>query len=238
MWQLAESIAALGEACEALGIPVTGGNVSLYNETRVGAAAGDPPSHLADAGHRRARLLEDAQDAVGLAFEDEGDLVFLIGAPTAPGLAGSELQQHLDAPLGGVLAPVDLEIEANLGEVLSEAAREGLLHSAHDVGGGGLLANLAESAVAGDVGVSIVGIDDADPVQWLFSESPGRVVVTVPSHHVLAFAQLCEDAAVPLRDIGTVGGDRLEIVGLLDLDLEDVRSAYDGGLDRVLESPA
>ncbi|MFA9432648.1 phosphoribosylformylglycinamidine synthase subunit PurL [Egicoccus sp. AB-alg2] len=229
MWQLAESIAGMGEACEALGIPVTGGNVSLYNETRGRAIHPTPVVGVLG-------VLEDAEDAVGLAFEDEGDVVFLLGGPTEPGLAGSELQRFLDLPLGGRLAPVDLDREAAIGEVLQVAARERLLQTAHDVSAGGLLVTLAESCVAGAVGVEVAVDPDLDPAQALFSESPGRVVVTVTSRNVRAFAQLCADAEVPLTDIGTVGGDALVVRGLVDVTLDDLEAAHLHGLGDVLDA--
>jgi phosphoribosylformylglycinamidine synthase subunit PurL len=230
MWQFAESVAGMGEACEALGIPITGGNVSLYNETRVGDVSQHiwPTPVVGVLG-----VLEDAERAVGLAFENEGDIVFLMGADTRPGLAGSALQQYLDAPLGGRLAPVDLDLEAGIAEVLYEAAHEGLLHSAHDVGHGGLLLTLVESCVGGDVGVTIQPEPGVDPRQVLFSESPGRVVVSVPSVNVRTFASLCADAGVPLRDIGTVGGDRLDIAEVVDLPLADIRAARESALPRL-----
>jgi phosphoribosylformylglycinamidine synthase subunit PurL len=227
MWQLAESIRALGEATRALGVPVTGGNVSLYNETRGRAIHPTPVVGILG-------LLEHTEDTVDLALEDEGDLVFLLGAATVPGLAGSELQRYLDAPLGGVLAPVDLDLEAAIAEVLQVAAREGWLHSAHDVSSGGLLVTLAESAVAGDIGIEVDLPRDLPPAQVLCSESPGRVVVTVPSRHVRDLAQLCGDADVPLTDIGTVGGDRLSVEGLVDLGMDEVRRALTGGLAATL----
>jgi phosphoribosylformylglycinamidine synthase subunit PurL len=223
MWQLAEVIAGMGEACEALGVPVTGGNVSLYNESASGAIHPTPVVGVLG-------VLEDAHDAVGFGFEDEGDVVFCVGAPTVAGLAGSELQRHLGRTLGGVLAPVDLDLEATLAEVLHVAARERLLHSAHDVSAGGLLVTLVESSLAGDVGVEVAPLAQLPAVQILFSESPGRVVVTVPSHNVRAFAELCADAELPLADIGTVGGDRVVVRDLVDLDLEDVRAAFESGL--------
>jgi phosphoribosylformylglycinamidine synthase subunit PurL len=229
MWQLAESIRALGEATRALGVPVTGGNVSLYNETRGRAIHPTPVVGILG-------LLEHTEDTVDLALEDEGDLVFLLGAPTAPGLAGSELQRYLDAPLGGVLAPVDLDLEAAIAEVLQVAARAGWLHSAHDVSSGGMLVTLAESAVAGDIGIEVDLPRDLSPAQVLCSESPGRVVVTVPSRHVRDLAQLCGDADVPLTDIGTVGGDRLNVEGLVDLGMDEVRRALTGGLAATLSS--
>ena len=240
MWQLAASIEAMGEACRTLGVPVTGGNVSLYNETQGRAIHPTPVVGILG-------VLADAEDALGLAFEDVGDLVFLLGAPTVPGLAGSELQRWLGAPLGGVLAPVDLDVEGAIGEVLHEAARARMLSSAHDVGSGGLLVALTEACVAGDVGVEVdlsaVGAAETDAAgtalsatQQLFSESPGRVLVTMPSAHVRAFAQLCADAQVPLTDVGTVGGERVRVRGLVDLDLEEVRSAYGSGLSELLEA--
>jgi phosphoribosylformylglycinamidine synthase subunit PurL len=228
MWQLAESIAGLAEATATLDIPVTGGNVSLYNETRGRAIHPTPVIGVLG-------LLEDATDALDVAFEDDGDLVFVLGAPTVPGLAGSELQRYLDLPLGGHLAPVDLELEGALAEVLHVAAREGHLQSAHDIGTGGLLAALADSVVVGDIGVEVSVDEDLAPAQALCGESPGRVIVTVPSTRVRAFAQLCADAEVPLTDIGTVGGDRLIVRGMVDLGLDEIRLAALGGLPRLFE---
>jgi phosphoribosylformylglycinamidine synthase subunit PurL len=228
MWQIAESIAGMGEACEALAIPVTGGNVSLYNQTRGRPIHPTPVVGVLG-------LLEDAGDALDAAFEDEGDLVLLVGAETVAGLAGSELQRFLDQPPGGVLAPVDLEVEGALGEVLAVAAHEGWLHSAHDVSAGGLLVTLVESCVGGAVGVEVSLPEGLSQVQALFSESPGRVVVTVPSVHVRTFAQLCADAELALRDIGTVGGDRITIRDVLDVPLETVEKAFGRGLAEVLD---
>jgi phosphoribosylformylglycinamidine synthase subunit PurL len=228
MWQLAESIAGMGEACRALGVPVTGGNVSLYNETRGQAILPTPVVGVLG-------VLESAADAVGLPFEDEGDVVFLLGADTVPGLAGSELQRFCDLPLGGRLAPVDLDLEAALAEVLHVAAREQLVHSANDVSAGGLVVTLVESAVAGMIGVEVSLDPELAPAQALWSESPGRVVVTVSSRNVRAFAELCADAGVPLTDIGTVGGERVVVRDLLDLALDDVEAAFDGGLPAALQ---
>ena len=237
MWQFAEAVAGMGEACAALGVPVTGGNVSFYNETRPSPDA-DPQAIHPTPVIGILGVLEDAEHAVGHAFEDEGDIVFLLGTPTAPGLAGSELQRFLGEPLGGRLAPVDLEVEAALAEVLYESARQGLLHSAHDVSGGGLLVNLVESCVAGDIGVTFHEGEGLPPAQALFSESPGRVVVTVPSTSVPAFARLCADAGILMRDAGTVGGDRIVVGDLLDLDLEEVREAFGWGLAQALDDDA
>ncbi|MEX0869579.1 MAG: phosphoribosylformylglycinamidine synthase subunit PurL [Nitriliruptoraceae bacterium] len=231
MWQLATAISVLGEATTALGIPVTGGNVSLYNETRGRAIHPTPVVGVLG-------VLDDAEDAVGIAFEDDGDVVLLVGAPTAAGLAGSELQRFLGQPLGGVLAPVDFDLEASLAAVLHLAANQQLLQSAHDVSSGGLLVTLVESCVAGDIGIEVTLPPDVDVAQALFSEAPGRVVVSVASTDVLAFAQLCADADVNVVDIGTVTGGRIAIDGAVDLALDDAIDAYRGGLAAVLEPAA
>jgi phosphoribosylformylglycinamidine synthase subunit PurL len=99
-----------------------------------------------------------------------------------------------------------------------------------------LLVTLAESAVAGDIGIEVDLPRDLSPAQVLCSESPGRVVVTVPTPHVRDLAQLCGDADVPLADIGTVGGDRLNLEGLVDLGMDEVRRALTGGLAATLNS--
>jgi phosphoribosylformylglycinamidine synthase len=233
MWQFAESVAGLGEAAAALAIPVTGGNVSLYNETRLGVD--EPQAIWPTPVIGVLGVLENAQDAVGLAFREAGDVLFQLGADTGPGLAGSALQHYLDAPLGGRLAPVDFDIEAALGFVLQEAARQHLLQSAHDIGHGGLVTALAESAVAGGVGVTYACDEDCDAVQMLWSESPGRVLVSVKSQHVRALARLCEDAGITMRDAGTVGGDRLEVNGVLDLPMDEVVRANTTGLAAVVD---
>ncbi|HKJ55262.1 MAG TPA: phosphoribosylformylglycinamidine synthase subunit PurL [Nitriliruptoraceae bacterium] len=236
MWQLATAIRAMGEATRVLGIPVTGGNVSLYNESRMDDGADPASTHIWPTPVMGVLgVLDDAAMAVGSSFQDEGDIVFLLGDETRPGLAGSVVQQYLDLPLGGVLAPVDLALEARLALVLAEAARNGYLNSAHDISSGGLVANLAESATTGDIGVQIVPTERVHPSQLLFSESPSRVLVTVPSHHVRAMARLCVDADVALSDVGTVGGDRISIEGVLDLGLEDVRTAHMSAVPRAVD---
>ncbi|MDQ4130795.1 MAG: phosphoribosylformylglycinamidine synthase subunit PurL, partial [Actinomycetota bacterium] len=228
MWQFAEAVAGLGEACVALGTPVTGGNVSFYNETRGRAVHPTPVVGVLG-------LLEDLSHAVSIGFVAEGDVVLHIGAPTRPGLAGSELQRLLGAPLGGRLEPIDLEAERRLHGLLVAAARLGLLRSAHDVSGGGLVTTVAESCLAGGLGVRYLPEPGVDVAQLLFSESPGRVIVTVPWPDVRDFEGLCEVRGVWARRAGVVVGDSLEIQGIVDLPLQAIRAGWENGLAAVLE---
>ncbi|MDP8927974.1 MAG: phosphoribosylformylglycinamidine synthase subunit PurL [Actinomycetota bacterium] len=228
MWQFVEAVAGLGEACAALGTPITGGNVSFYNET--GGRAIHPTPVIGVLG-----LLDDLSHAVPIGFAEEGDVVFQIGAPTRPGLAGSELQRLLGVPLGGRLDPIDLEAERRLHELLAAAARLGLLRSAHDVSGGGLVTTLAESCLAGGRGARYLPEPDVEETQLLFGESPTRATVTVRWPDVRDFEGLCEVRGVWARRAGVVVGDRLEIQGIVDLPLVGLRRAYENGLAAVLE---
>lgn len=228
MWQFAEAVAGLGEACGALATPITGGNVSFYNETRGRAIHPTPVVGVLG-------LLDDLSHALSIGFVAEGDVVFQVGAPTRPGLAGSELQRLLGAPLGGRLEPIDLEAERRLHLLLAAAARLGLLRSAHDVSSGGLVATLAESCIAGKLGVRYLPEPGLDIAQLLFSESPSRVVVTVRWPDLRDFEGLCEVRGVWARRAGVVVGDRLEIQGIVDLPLEGVRQCWENGLAAALE---
>jgi len=230
MWQFAESVAGIGEACRALDVPITGGNVSLYNETQ--GRAINPTPVIGIVG-----VLDDAAAAVGSSFRADGDRVLLIGAPTAAGLAGSQLQRFLGAPLGGLLAPADFEVEAALADVLVDLAAAGALHSAHDVSDGGLLVTLAESAVGGRRGVAVTlpdgdGLSDA---QALCSESPGRVVVSVAPDRVGEVVARAAAAGIDAVDVGIVGGDHFVIDGHVDLLLAAMVDAYESGFARAVE---
>ena len=166
MWQLTEVIGGLGDACLALDVPVTGGNVSLYNAT---SGRPIPPTPVVGI----IGVLDRATDAVGrgvapadasstagagtasTAGDAGSDELWLLGAPTVHGLAASELSRLLGRPLGGVLAPVDLALERMLALVLTASAADGLLRSAGSLGRGGLLAALARACVDGGRGASI-----------------------------------------------------------------------------------
>ena len=206
-WRFAESVRGLGDACRALGLPVTGGNVSFYNESPVGAIA--PTAQIGVVG-----LLDDIGLRVGPAFRAAGDLAVLVGE-AGPGLAGSAY-----AALAGLASDdrppsLDLGREAALQRFLVTAARERLLASAQDVSGGGLAVASAECAAWSGLGARLQLRVGMAPAVDLFGESPSRVLVTAAPDDWERLAGLAAAHGLPVRRLGTVGGDRLviELVG-------------------------
>jgi len=212
MWQFAEAVRGLADGCAFLGTPVTGGNVSFYNQT------GDVPVHPTPVVGVLG-VLADVRRRLSLAFSGPHARVVLLGA-TGPEFGGSAWAWVAHGHLGGHPPAVDLAAERALAEVLVAAAADGLLTAAHDVSDGGLAVALAECCLAGRVGcqVSLPG----DPFPVLFSESPARAVAEVAPAAEAAFAALCERHGVPLTELGTVGGDRLEVTGCLSVPVAEL----------------
>ena len=196
-YELAEAIEGMAEACEALGLPVVSGNVSLYNE-HLGRPI-HPTPVVGVVG-----LLEDARLAVGAGFAAAGDAVLVAGDGPAA-LDGSAYQKTVLGTLAGRIPAPDLANERALHEFLTAAAQAGLLRSAHDVSSGGLAVCLAEAAMLGGLGV-----DCPDPGD-LFGEGEGRVVISADPEHVDALRDLA--GGLPLRGIGLVGGERIRVGG-------------------------
>jgi phosphoribosylformylglycinamidine synthase len=247
-WQLSEAVRGLGDACRALGLPVTGGNVSLYNESPAGSIAPTPEIGVVG-------LLEDVSRLVRPGFAAADDAVILVGE-SMPGLAGSEY-----ARLAGVAAEdgpptIDLAREAALQEFVRDAAGRGLLASAQDVAGGGLAVALAECAMWGDADRGIgarlrLGVE-ASPADDLFGESPSRIVVSCRRRFAPAVVLLARQHGLPVEELGAVGGERLviELVGAgatgaaeergsrvadaVDVPVADLRHAWQTGLPRAL----
>jgi phosphoribosylformylglycinamidine synthase len=202
-WQLERAVAGLADACEALAVPVVGGNVSLYNETEHGPIYPTPVVGMVGE-------LPDPARAAGIAFTREGDAVALVG-PFSPSLAGSELAK-LRGDLGPGLPGVDLEAVTAAIEVVREAVRAGRVISAHDVSDGGLASAISECAIAGGIGATL----DLDPLidlrgcsgeTALFGEGPGGFVISGRREEIEAIGGEGIDALV----IGKVGGERLDI---------------------------
>jgi phosphoribosylformylglycinamidine synthase len=214
-WQLTRAVHGLRDACLALGVPVVGGNVSLYNEGGGGPIYPTPIVGMVG-------KLPDPAVVPRVGFAREGDVVALVG-PFAPSLEGSELEK-LRGGLARSLPRVDLPAQADALVRLRAAVRQGRLATVHDVSEGGLACALAECCTAGGLGarVSPAATGDAD----LFGEGPGGVLVAGPPEAV--------EAVEGARVIGTVGGDALEIAGTLSVPVDRLARVYEGAIPAAL----
>jgi phosphoribosylformylglycinamidine synthase II len=205
-WQLDRAVQGLADACASLGVPVVGGNVSLYNETDAGPIYPTPVVGLVGE-------LPDPGHAAGIAIS-EGDAIALVG-PFAPSLAGSELAK-LRGDLGMGLPGVSIDAVRDAIELVSQGVRSGRLTAAHDVSDGGLACALAECAIAGGIGVradldSLVELRGGSGESCLFGEGAGGFAVAGPAPELSALAAQGSKQGVDVLPIGEAGGERLEI---------------------------
>ncbi|GLV78636.1 phosphoribosylformylglycinamidine synthase subunit PurL [Streptomyces hygroscopicus] len=226
MWQFAEATRGLADGCLALGTPVTGGNVSLYNQT--GEVAIHPTPVVAVLG-----VIDDVARRTPIAFAEEGQLLYLLG-DTADELGGSAWSQVIHDHLGGLPPKVDLERERLLAEILISASRDGMVDAAHDLSDGGLIQALAESCLRGGKGARIVVPDGVDPFVLLFSESAGRAIVAVPRSEEVRFNDMCGARGLPATRIGVIDGDAIEVQGQFSLPLAELRQAHEATIPGLL----
>ncbi|HXW39061.1 MAG TPA: AIR synthase related protein, partial [Acidimicrobiales bacterium] len=237
MWQLSESVDGMAEACLALGTPVVGGNVSLYNES--GGRDIDPTPVIGALG--LVDRLVAAPPGTGLVT---GSTLVLLDGQRAPrraplALAGSRWAVECRAHRNGTPPALDLDAHLRLVELVRDlvsmavAGGEGIVDAVHDVSGGGLAVCVAEMVVAAGAGCRIAGVADH---RQLFTEAPSRVVVaTTRPDELVARARV---AAVDALVLGEATGDRLVVEGLVDLSVAEVRAAFESRLPRLLDELA
>jgi phosphoribosylformylglycinamidine synthase II len=214
MWQFAEACRGLKDACVALGIPVTGGNVSLYNQT--GETAIHPTPVVAVLG-----VIDDVTRRTPSAFVAAGERVFLLGS-TREELSGSEWAHVVHGHLGGRPPELDLAGEQALAALLQEGV--GVLTSAHDLSEGGLGQALVEATLRHDVGAAVAV--PGDPFVGLFAESTGRVLVTVPDAEADRLVDLAQRHRVAITPLGNTGGSTLYVEGVFEVSLAELRRAW------------
>ena len=230
MWQFQQAIGGLFDACLELGIPVTGGNVSFYNQT--GETAIHPTPVVGVLG-----VIDDVATSVASGFRAKGEIVLLLGE-TRDELDGGEWAHALHGHLGGKPPVVDLAAEKALASFFVDAVRRGVLASSHDLSDGGLAVALAESVLTGGTGASVdlspvLDRDGIDAFTALYSESTARALVTVRSESDLAtVVGIAEAHGVPVARLGTTDADRLKVKDVLDLGLEEMRAAHTGTMAR------
>jgi phosphoribosylformylglycinamidine synthase II len=229
-YQLEQAIRGMSAACEALGTPVISGNVSLYNETA--GAAIDPTPVVGMVG-----LLEQIAWRRGAGFMRPGDVVALLGAVRPPGaaaLAGSEVAERLHSVVAGRPA-LDLDLEVRLQRCCLAAIHAGIIESTHDCSEGGLALALAECCILGGTGLDAASLPSGERLDAaLFGEVQSRIVVSVAPDRYADLEAFAARHGVGLLRIGTTGGDRVQLGGLVDLGLDRVRAAYEDAFERLM----
>ena len=244
-WQLAESCRGISDGCKALNTPVTGGNVSLYNETL--DAQGNPESIYPTPVVGMVGLIADLTKVCGQGWQSSGDLIYLLGDDkTLPTLGASEYLAVLHSTIAGKPPRVDFELEQKVQTACREGIRQGWIKSAHDCAEGGLAVALAESCLSGQKGATVkLGLGSNPSVRWdniLFGEGGGRILVSVHPESQLVWEgflqqQLGEENDI-WQNLGFVGSgsEPLRILaddqGLIEVDLGEMGDRYFNAIER------
>ena len=244
-WQLAESCRGISDGCKALNTPVTGGNVSLYNETL--DAQGNPESIYPTPVVGMVGLIADLTKVCGQGWQSSGDLIYLLGDDkTLPTLGASEYLAVLHSTIAGKPPRVDFELEQKVQTACREGIRQGWIKSAHDCAEGGLAVALAESCLSGQKGATVkLGLGSNPSVRWdniLFGEGGGRILVSVHPESQLVWEGFLQQQLGAENDIwqnlGFVGSgsEPLRILaddqGLIEVDLGEMGDRYFNAIER------
>lgn len=196
MWQFSEAVRGLADGCLEMNTPVTGGNVSFYNQT--GDVAILPTPVVGVLG-----VIDDVERRTAMAWSEDGDLIYLLG-DTEDEFAGSEWAHEIHGHLGGLPPKIDLQKEMQLSQILVAASRDGLINAAHDVSDGGVMQTLIEMAIRSQIGARIWVPDSLDPFVFAYSESATRAVVVVPRSEETRFTEMCNARGYSNTRIGVV----------------------------------
>ena len=239
MWQFAECVRGIGDACRALGTPVVSGNVSLYNETEGQGILPTPTVGMVG-------LVEPVERSCTSAFKEAGDVVALVGTLQGE-VGGSEYLSAEHGKEAGRPPALDLAKEKAVQETVRRAIKEGLLSSAHDCSDGGLAVALAECCMMHDapsgqrapwIGAAVRIPFPARKDFVLFGEDASRIVVSFPKEHLGRVTELAKQCGAPVIALGAVGGDRLEIQGALSVPVDELARAWRDGIPAVLRRDA
>ncbi|VXD13154.1 phosphoribosylformylglycinamidine synthase subunit PurL [Planktothrix paucivesiculata] len=249
-WQLAESCRGISDGCKAFNTPVTGGNVSLYNETL--DAQGNPQSIYPTPVVGMVGLITDLTKVCGQGWRGSGDLIYLLGDDkTLPTLGASEYLAVLHGTIAGKPPRVDFDLEEKVQAACREGIRQGWIKSAHDCAEGGLAVALAESCLSGKKGSTVkLDLSSTAAVRWdevLFAEGGGRILVSVPPEYQSVWEEFLHQKLGQENDIwqnlGVVGSgsEPLRILasddqGLIEVNLEEMGDRYFNGIERRLNA--
>jgi phosphoribosylformylglycinamidine synthase II len=228
-WQFKESIRGISEACTALGTPVTGGNVSFYNENPDGAIYPTPVIGMVGE-------IADVSKAVSAAFKQRGDAIFLLGMSNGH-LGGTEYLKLIHGKVAGDTPPLDLKAELNLQRACLEMIDRRLLQSAHDISDGGLAVALAECCIfAHDEGRSLGARIDVPPgrgdAAYLFGEDQSRIIISARKADTKKLQAIAEAHGVPVAPMGEVVDGEMDLRGMIRVRVEQLAATYNGSLER------
>ncbi len=226
-WQFKEAVAGIGNACRVLETPVTGGNVSFFNESPNYSVFPTPVIGMLG-------LIQDLKHITTLEFKAEGDLIVLIGKNRGD-LSGSEYLNHIHNLTVGDAPYFDIEYEKNMQAAVLEAIQDGIIKSAHDVSDGGIAISLSECCIASDLGAEIF-LESENRLDFiLFGEDQMRIVVTIQENNIGRIKEIVLNKEVDLQIIGKVKGTNLKINSEIDISVADLRNNYDNALTQIIE---
>lgn len=229
-WQFREAVAGMGEGCRALNTPVTGGNVSFYNENPDGPIFPTPTIGMIG-------LVEDLAHVTTSFFKNTGDVIVLLGENRAE-LGGSEYLKIIHGRIAGEIPTLDLDREKQLQDLLLEAIRAGLIRSAHDLSDGGLAVAAAECCIQGRnhmIGAEIELEDSLRGDFLLYGESQSRILVSLRPGDLTKFQNIAARYQIEVAQIGRTGGDRLRIGQRIDVALSDLSTAYFDSIAKIMD---
>ena len=228
-WTFKEAVAGIGEACKVLETPVTGGNVSFYNENPEGAVFPTPVIGMLG-------LIEDLAHVRQSGFVDEGDFIILLGN-LGGCVGGSEYLNLIHGRVEGDVPNIDLEYEKMVQDSVLEGIRQGVIKSAHDISDGGLAIALAECCIAGgnNLGANIVISRKIRDDELLFGETQSAIIVTISESDLMRIEEVSGKFQIPCETIGKVSGNSLSINSFFDIAVSKLRKIYESALPELLE---
>ena len=220
-WQFKESVLGMGEMCRELNTPVTGGNVSFYNETKDGAVYPSPVIGMVG-------LIDDINNLMTVNFKEKDDLIVVLGSLNGQ-LGGSEYLKILHNKVEGPISNINISLERKVQETCLEAIKAGLLNSAHDLSDGGLSVSLAESVIMSDsnLGAEINVVRKLEDVELLFGECPSVIVVTLNQDNLYNLVKIAKSHDIHTQTIGKVtDNNHLIINDLISLSKDTLKDCY------------
>ena len=230
-WQFREAVLGMGEMCRALDTPVTGGNVSFYNENTQGAVYPTPVIGMVG-------MLEDMAHATSISYKNEGDFIVCLGSLN-PTLGGSEYLKIVHDKIEGPLHNFDIKSELDVQNLCLDAIKEGLINSAHDISDGGLAVNIAESMLFSDksIGAEINLSRKMRNDELLFGECQSVIVVTINEENLFTLVEKAQALNVYTQTIGKVTNNgKLIINDLIDIGKKELNDAYFQSLEKIMKS--